>query len=98
MMVAADLYGLTKLKQACSGFIQCCVTVDTVCALLASANRYMQYKVTKLISKQVNNILHHKGEKRTQLGKKQINQFQINMCIHFIFRLRCFHKDTGIRR
>ena len=46
---AADYYGLDELKQACSGFIQCCVTVDTVCALLATAERYIQYKCTKYL-------------------------------------------------
>ena len=29
VMNAADYYGLEELKRACSGFIQCCVTVDT---------------------------------------------------------------------
>ena len=48
-MNAADYYGLDELKQACSGFIQCCVTVDTVCALLATAERYIQYKCTKYL-------------------------------------------------
>ena len=41
-MNAADYYGLDELKRACSGFIQCCVNVDTVCALLATAERYIQ--------------------------------------------------------
>ena len=49
VMNAADYYGLDELKQACSGFIQCCVTVDTVCALLATAERYIQYKCTKYL-------------------------------------------------
>ena len=47
VMNAADYYGLDELKRACSGFIQCCVNVDTVCALLATAERYIQYKCTK---------------------------------------------------
>ena len=57
VMNAADYYGLDELKQACSGFIQCCVTVDTVCALLATAERYIQYKCTKyLVHKVSHNI------------------------------------------
>lgn len=43
-MNAADYYGLDELKRACSGFIQCCVNVDTVCALLATAERYIQVR------------------------------------------------------
>ena len=52
-MNAADYYGLDELKRACSGFIQCCVTVDTVCALLATAERYIQYKCTKYLVQKV---------------------------------------------
>ena len=53
VMNAADYYGLDELKRACSGFIQCCVTVDTVCALLATAERYIQYKCTKYLVQKV---------------------------------------------
>ena len=56
VMNAADYYGLDELKQACSGFIQCCVTVDTVCALLATAERYIQYKCTKYLVHKVHEI------------------------------------------
>ena len=52
-MNAADYYGLDELKRACSGFIQCCITVDTVCALLATAERYIQYKCTKYLVQKV---------------------------------------------
>ncbi len=52
-MNAADYYGLDELKKACSGFIQCCVNVDTVCALLATAERYIQYKCTKTLVQKV---------------------------------------------
>ncbi|KAK8730224.1 hypothetical protein OTU49_008158 [Cherax quadricarinatus] len=47
LMNAADYYGLDELRKGCSGFVQCCINVDTVCALLASAERYIQYKCTK---------------------------------------------------
>ena len=50
--------GLEELKRACSGFIQCCVTVDTVCALLATAERYIQYKCTKALVQKVIIIIH----------------------------------------
>ncbi|KAI8436607.1 hypothetical protein MSG28_010121 [Choristoneura fumiferana] len=30
VMNAADYYGLDELRRACAGFVQCCITVDTV--------------------------------------------------------------------
>jgi len=55
-MNAADYYGLDELRRACAGFVQCCINVDTVCALLASAERYIQYKCTKSLVQKVTNI------------------------------------------
>ena len=52
-MNAADYYGLDELRRACAGFVQCCINVDTVCALLASAERYIQYKCTKSMVQKV---------------------------------------------
>lgn len=52
-MNAADYYGLDELRRACAGFVQCCINVDTVCALLASAERYIQYKCTKNLVQKV---------------------------------------------
>lgn len=52
-MNAADYYGLDELRKGCSGFVQCCINVDTVCALLASAERYIQYKCTKSMVQKV---------------------------------------------
>uniref|UniRef100_T1L6N3 BTB domain-containing protein n=1 Tax=Tetranychus urticae TaxID=32264 RepID=T1L6N3_TETUR len=53
LLNAADYYGLDELKRACLGFVSCCITVDTVCALLASAERYIQYKCTKSLVQRV---------------------------------------------
>ncbi|ROT71106.1 Serine-enriched protein [Penaeus vannamei] len=53
LMNAADYYGLDELRKGCSGFVQCCINVDTVCALLASAERYIQYKCTKSMVQKV---------------------------------------------
>lgn len=53
VMNAADYYGLEELRKACTGFVQCCINVDTVCALLASAERYIQYKCTKSLVQKV---------------------------------------------
>lgn len=52
-MNAADYYGLDELRKACIGFVSCCITVDTVCTLLASAERYIQYKCTKSLVQRV---------------------------------------------
>jgi hypothetical protein len=53
VMNAADYYGLDELRKACVGFVTCCINVDTVCALLASAERYIQYKCTKSLVQKV---------------------------------------------
>ena len=53
LMNAADYYGLDELRKACMGFVQACINVDTVCALLASAEKYIQYKCTKSLVQKV---------------------------------------------
>ncbi|CAG0889842.1 unnamed protein product, partial [Darwinula stevensoni] len=53
VMNAADYYGLEELRRSCFGFVQCCINVDTVCALLSSAERYIQYKCTKSLVQKV---------------------------------------------
>lgn len=58
VMNAADYYGLDELRRACAGFVQCCINVDTVCALLASAERYIQYKCTKSLVQKVQKNIH----------------------------------------
>ena len=68
VMNAADYYGLDELKRACSGFIQCCVTVDTVCALLATAERYIQYKCTKYLVQKVLEFVDEHGNDVLNLG------------------------------
>ena len=52
-----------KIAQNCwhdLTFIQYCVTVDTVCALLATAERYIQYKCTKFLIQKVFNYFNFK--------------------------------------
>lgn len=68
VMNAADYYGLDELKHACSGFIQCCITVDTVCALLATAERYIQYKCTKFLLQKVLEFVDDHGNEVLNLG------------------------------
>ncbi|XP_043258981.1 probable serine/threonine-protein kinase mps1 isoform X1 [Colletes gigas] len=68
VMNAADYYGLDELRKACSGFVQCCITVDTVCALLASAERYIQYKCTKSLVQRVLEFVDDHGNEVLNLG------------------------------
>jgi BTB/POZ domain-containing protein 9 len=64
VMNAADYYGLEELKRACNGFVQCCITVDTVCALLSSAERYIHFKCTKSLVQKVLEFVDEHGEER----------------------------------
>ncbi|XP_058809672.1 uncharacterized protein LOC131674877 [Phymastichus coffea] len=68
VMNAADYYGLDELRRACAGFVQCCITVDTVCALLASAERYIQYKCTKSLVQKVLEFVDERGNEVLNLG------------------------------
>jgi hypothetical protein len=65
---AADFYNLEELRRACSGFVQCCITVDTVCALLSSAERYIQYKCTKSLVQKVLEFVDEHGNEVLNLG------------------------------
>lgn len=49
LMNAADHYGLEDLKAVCTRFVERCITVDMVCSLLTTAERYIQYKSTKMV-------------------------------------------------
>uniref|UniRef100_A0A1B6CF54 BTB domain-containing protein n=1 Tax=Clastoptera arizonana TaxID=38151 RepID=A0A1B6CF54_9HEMI len=68
VMNAADYYGLDELRRACAGFVQCCINVDTVCALLASAERYIQYKCTKTLVQKVLEFVDEHGNEVLNLG------------------------------
>ncbi|XP_046459223.1 serine-enriched protein-like [Daphnia pulex] len=67
-MNAADYYGLDELRRSCVGFVQCCINVDTVCALLASAERYIQYKCTKSLVQKVLEFVDEHGNEVLNLG------------------------------
>ena len=47
-MNAADHYGLDDLRQAAFEHAHSCVTLDNVCPLLATSERYIHYKSTKM--------------------------------------------------
>jgi hypothetical protein len=68
VMNASDYYGLEELRRACNGFVQCCITVDTVCALLSSAERYIQYKCTKSLVQKVLEFVDEHGNEVLNLG------------------------------
>ena len=50
---AADHYGLDELKVACRGFLDKCMSNDTVVALLSSAEKYIQYKATRIFVQKI---------------------------------------------
>ncbi|TMW48390.1 hypothetical protein DOY81_006519 [Sarcophaga bullata] len=68
VMNAADYYGLSGLSRACGGFVQSCINVDTVCALLSSAERYIQYKCTKSLVQKVLEFVDEHGNEVLNLG------------------------------
>ena len=68
LMNAADYYGLDELRKGCMNFVTCCINVDTVCALLASAERYIQYKCTKSLVQRVLEFVDHHGNDVLSLG------------------------------
>lgn len=73
VMNAADYYGLEELKRACNGFVQQgCITVDTVCALLSSAERYIHFKCTKSLVQRVLEFVDEHGES-VRGGKVSLN-------------------------
>lgn len=72
---ASDYYGLEELRRACLGFVQSCINVDTVCALLSSAEKYIQYKCTKSLVQKVLEFVDEHGE-CTHEGLKLFHQCQ----------------------
>jgi hypothetical protein len=71
LMNAADHYGLEDLKLACIRFMEHCITVDTVCSLLASAEKYIQYKSTKILVQKMFEFVDGNAEKILSLGAFQ---------------------------
>lgn len=65
---AAEYYGLEDLKKACSSFVSCCITVDTVCPLLSTADRYVHYKCTKSMLQRVLSFVDEHGSDVLNLG------------------------------
>ena len=68
LMNAADHYGLEDLKQACIRFMEQCITVDTVCSLLTSAEKYIQYKSTKILVQKMLEFVDVNAESILALG------------------------------
>eukprot|EP00118_Oscarella_pearsei_P008989 m.49028 g.49028 ORF g.49028 m.49028 type:complete len:393 (+) comp33955_c0_seq4:991-2169(+) len=62
LMNAADHFGVDELKKACIGFVDSCISTDTVCPLLNIAERYIQYKSTKLLVRKVLEFIDKRGE------------------------------------
>ena len=53
VMNAADYYGLDDLRQAAYEHAHTCVTLENVCSLLTTAERYIHYKTTKMFMQKV---------------------------------------------
>ena len=68
LMNAADHYRLEELKVACIRFMEHCVTIDTVCSLLTSAEKYIQYKSTKILVQRMFEFVDQNAEKILHLG------------------------------
>jgi hypothetical protein len=53
LMNASDHYALEELKQACIRFMEHCIAVESACSLLSSAERYIQFKSTKILVQKI---------------------------------------------
>lgn len=53
LMNASDHFALEELKQACIRFMERCIAVDSVCSLLSSAEKYIQFKSTKILVQKI---------------------------------------------
>lgn len=68
LMNAADHYGLDELKMACVQFLDRAINTDTVCALLSSAEKYIQYKSTKILVQKMLEFVDSHAEVVLNLG------------------------------
>ena len=68
LMNASDHYSLEELKLACIQFMEHCVTIDTVCSLLISAEKYIQYKSTKILVQKMFDFVDQNAETILSLG------------------------------
>src|SRR6218665_1448513 len=68
LLNAADYYAVEELRKACMNFVACCITVDTVNSILASAERYIQYKCTKSLVQRVLEFVDKHGNEVLSLG------------------------------
>ena len=68
LMNAADHYGLDELKMACVQFLDRAINTDTVCALLSSAEKYIQYKSTKILVQKMLEFVDQHAEVVLNLG------------------------------
>jgi hypothetical protein len=68
LMNAADHYGLEELKIACVQFLDRAINTDTVCAMLSSAEKYIQYKSTKILVQKILDFVDQHAEVILNLG------------------------------
>ena len=53
LLNVSDHYLLEDLKQACIRFMEHCITITSACSLLSSAEKYIQYKSTKILVQKI---------------------------------------------
>uniref|UniRef100_A0A914W6K0 BACK domain-containing protein n=1 Tax=Plectus sambesii TaxID=2011161 RepID=A0A914W6K0_9BILA len=68
LMNAADHFSLNDLRRACFDFANSCIRCDTVCALLTAAEKYIQYKSTKVLMQKVLEFIDRRAEQILALG------------------------------
>ena len=56
-MNASDHYGLEELRRVCIEYMHKCISLETVCLLLRSAEKYIQYKATKSLVQKVTKVM-----------------------------------------
>ncbi|XP_072029163.1 LOW QUALITY PROTEIN: serine-enriched protein-like [Amphiura filiformis] len=62
LMNASDHYGLDELRRVCLEYMHKCISLETVCLLLRSAERYIQYKATKSLVQKALEFVDEHGE------------------------------------
>ena len=82
LMNAADHYGLDELKLASIEFLERAINTDTVCSLLSSAEKYIQYKSTKiLVQKMLEYVDHHAEVVLNQLAFAALPQHVVSLVL-----------------
>jgi BTB/POZ domain-containing protein 9 len=90
-MSAADYYGLDELRKVCMEFVKQCINLDTVCTLLASAERFIHYKSTRFLLQRVgfHSIFNY------EVKHKYIQELEVEMYQDFFLQALDFVDEHG---